>query len=312
MPQRRQPKAADSPSAIPNASTTSTTDFPYFQYISLLGTLTLLLSFTGVFLPASTTLFTTLPPQQSSLDKPQHRLLVPITASPIWTMIWLCAGTAACQAWWAGWMRNLWACYPRLGFVKLSEDEERLLKNNSDKIIALRNAWTNTLIISALFHLIIVALGAPITSFVPQTYTLALFLSLLTTFVPSYALSLPTLSPMVFFSKSTDSIDLRWLASIRLFGQRRMDTPMERSLVFPVIASLVGSWVGAFAIALDWDRPWQAWPLTPAYGALVGYLLGAWSSFGINVMLYFASQDQSYQASTETGTLKRKEGKKKV
>jgi hypothetical protein len=95
------------------------TQFPYFQYTSLLGTHTLLLAFTAVFLPGGTVLITPLPPQQSSLDKPQHRLLEPITANPVWTLLWLCAGTGACQAWWAGWMRQFWAAYPHRkgGFV---------------------------------------------------------------------------------------------------------------------------------------------------------------------------------------------------
>ena len=90
----------------------ATSQFPYFQYASLLGTHTLLLVFTAIFLPAGTVLITPLPPQQSSLDKPQHRLLEPITANPVWTLLWLCAGTVACQSWWAGWMRQLWATYP--------------------------------------------------------------------------------------------------------------------------------------------------------------------------------------------------------
>lgn len=89
--------------------------FPYFQYTSLLGTHTLLLAFTAFFLPGGTVLITPLPPQQSSLDKPQHRLLEPITASPVWTLLWLCAGTSACQAWWGGWMRQFWATYPHHG-----------------------------------------------------------------------------------------------------------------------------------------------------------------------------------------------------
>jgi phosphatidylinositol glycan class F len=93
----------------------TTTHFPYFQYTSLLGTHTLLLAFTAVFLPAGTVLVTSLPPQQSSLDKPQHRLLEPITANPLWTLLWLCAGTSACQAWWAGWMRHLWTTCPHQG-----------------------------------------------------------------------------------------------------------------------------------------------------------------------------------------------------
>lgn len=134
----RPPKPLRRTSKAPSTSASSNADFPYFQYLSVLGTLTLLLSFTSVILPASTSIFTTLPPQQSSLDKPQHRLLIPITASPIWTMIWLCMGTAVCQAWWAGWMRTWWANYPRLGFTRSGENEEdeekRLLRRDPAKI----------------------------------------------------------------------------------------------------------------------------------------------------------------------------------
>lgn len=106
------------------SSTTATSTaahFPYFQYTSLLGTHTLLLGFTAAFLPAGTVLLTPLPPQQSSLDKPQHRLLEPITANPVWTLLWLCAGTGACQAWWAGWMRQLWAAYPHQVVASIAE-----------------------------------------------------------------------------------------------------------------------------------------------------------------------------------------------
>ena len=98
-------------SSTPNARVPST-DFPYFQYTSLLCTHTILLAFTAFILPGSTVLITPLPPQQSSLDKPQHRFLEPITASPVWTLLWLCAGAMACQAWWAGWMRQWWGTYP--------------------------------------------------------------------------------------------------------------------------------------------------------------------------------------------------------
>jgi GPI ethanolamine phosphate transferase 2/3 subunit F len=57
--------------------------------------------------------------------------------------------------------------------------------------------------------------------------------------------------------------------------KKRPKTPIERALVYPVVGTAMGCWTGAIPIALDWDRPWQAWPLTPALGALVGYVLGA-------------------------------------
>ncbi|KAG1748211.1 hypothetical protein EDB19DRAFT_1905264 [Suillus lakei] len=31
----------------------------------------------------------------------------------------------------------------------------------------------------------------------------------------------------------------------------------------------------ALPIALDWDRPWQAWPLTPLFGGIAGYIVGS-------------------------------------
>lgn len=42
--------------------------------------------------------------------------------------------------------------------------------------------------------------------------------------------------------------------------------------------AVVGAWLGAFPIPLDWDRPWQAWPTTCAVGAVVGSTVAAlWS-----------------------------------
>ena len=32
----------------------------------------------------------------------------------------------------------------------------------------------------------------------------------------------------------------------------------ERAVVYPSVGSIVGAWLGAIPIALDWDRPWQA------------------------------------------------------
>jgi phosphatidylinositol glycan class F len=37
----------------------------------------------------------------------------------------------------------------------------------------------------------------------------------------------------------------------------------------------VGAWLGAIPIPLDWDRPWQAYPITIITGAYIGYVLGS-------------------------------------
>jgi phosphatidylinositol glycan class F len=67
-------------------------------------------------------------------------------------------------------------------------------------------------------------------------------------------------------------------------------------MVYPAVGAVLGCWAGAFPIPLDWDRPWQvnqmpklskvliinimsqAWPLTPAFGATLGYIGGAFGA----------------------------------
>lgn len=38
-------------------------------------------------------------------------------------------------------------------------------------------------------------------------------------------------------------------------------------------ATLLGTWLGATVIPLDWGRPWQDWPIPCITGALVGYMI---------------------------------------
>jgi hypothetical protein len=45
-------------------------------------------------------------------------------------------------------------------------------------------------------------------------------------------------------------------------------------ILLPAYGSLIGSWVGGFAIPLDWDVPWKYWPVCNIYGFVGGLLLG--------------------------------------
>ncbi|KAK4161936.1 putative glycosylphosphatidylinositol anchor biosynthesis protein 11 [Cladorrhinum sp. PSN259] len=40
------------------------------------------------------------------------------------------------------------------------------------------------------------------------------------------------------------------------------------------VGALVGGWLGAVPIPLDWDREWQRWPVTILVGVFGGYVLG--------------------------------------
>lgn len=50
------------------------------------------------------------------------------------------------------------------------------------------------------------------------------------------------------------------------------------------LGSCLGAWLGAVPIPLDWDRPWQAFPITIVTGAYIGYALG--SLLGRSSLLY--------------------------
>ena len=63
----------------------------------------------------------------------------------------------------------------------------------------------------------------------------------------------------------------QWL---RLFVDTRCRSAREALVLVPALGATAGAWLGAVPIPLDWDRRWQAWPLTCVYGALVGYGLG--------------------------------------
>ncbi len=40
------------------------------------------------------------------------------------------------------------------------------------------------------------------------------------------------------------------------------------------VGCFVGGWLGAIPIALDWDRDWQAWPITVLVGCYGGWAAG--------------------------------------
>lgn len=40
------------------------------------------------------------------------------------------------------------------------------------------------------------------------------------------------------------------------------------------MGTMIGAWSGAVPIPLDWDRAWQAWPVTVVVGAYLGWAGG--------------------------------------
>ncbi|KAF8727142.1 hypothetical protein AX14_004733 [Amanita brunnescens Koide BX004] len=290
---------------------------PFSQYTSATAVHTTLLAFTVLFLPRAALLWE--PTKHSSTDKPQHEFLDALTASPISTVAWMCIGVAFIQVSWGGWVRS-WYIANVLrseGGAGERDGDERLrrVKLQKQRFKYLKGACLATLVGSFAFHVVLVLLGAPLTNCSTpylsgpecpsdnlhiRTYLLALLLSLLTVPAAAYTIGIPS------FSKGdTQTILIRFLW-IRLFGELSTRNSLERVLVYPVIGVLVGSWLGAIPIALDWDRPWQAWPLTPAYGAVAGYIVATLVAFTIAVIHLMAKVHISAQVVPETRPSKKK------
>lgn len=114
-----------------------------------------------------------------------------------------------------------------------------------------------TLILGTLtFHCIAVLFGAQFVNSVAETFHFALLLSA-TTILPSLCV-----------------LGVHFTTWVRVYSQNSPDLGPESILYCSTIGSLVGAWSGALPIPLDWDRPWQVWPITCVLGNLAGYLLG--------------------------------------
>ena len=99
---------------------------------------------------------------------------------------------------------------------------------------------------------LLILFGAPLTTHLPSTALLATHVSLL------------ALPPLIY-TRGVDSGIWReimgfWLPFDGVWGG--------------TVGALVGCWVGAVPIPLDWGREWQAWPVTLVVGGYGGYVVG--------------------------------------
>jgi phosphatidylinositol glycan class F len=57
----------------------------------------------------------------------------------------------------------------------------------------------------------------------------------------------------------------------RLVIQQRAESRAEELVLACARGACVGAWLSCAAIPLDWDRPWQKWPIPCAVGAVAGH-----------------------------------------
>ncbi|KAG5938264.1 Glycosylphosphatidylinositol (GPI) anchor assembly protein [Claviceps sorghi] len=107
--------------------------------------------------------------------------------------------------------------------------------------------------VTPVIHTLFILFGAPFLTHAAHTLLCAAHFSLLAVFP-------------VFYTRGTDG--QAWLAVVSA------SAPLDET--FGALAGAVlGAWLGAVPIPLDWDREWQKWPVTILVGLYAGSLLGS-------------------------------------
>ncbi|KAK1256564.1 hypothetical protein QJS04_geneDACA019606 [Acorus gramineus] len=106
-----------------------------------------------------------------------------------------------------------------------------------------------------------VVLGAPIRiQYLTRTLYWSLLMSLFT---------------ILFCGSCISTCFAMWLI---VFFVERPRGVLEYMICLPAHGAVIGAWFGAWPMPLDWERPWQEWPICVTYGAVVGYSLGMLAS----------------------------------
>jgi len=110
-------------------------------------------------------------------------------------------------------------------------------------------------VMTAVYHVAIVLLGAGVIENFEETFLLSVLLSVL------------SFLPLCLYFGSNSSLGA-------IFNVYPAPTgSFEACLRQNLYGTLYGTWLGAFFIPLDWDRPWQKWPIPCAFGGIAGYCI---------------------------------------
>lgn len=107
-----------------------------------------------------------------------------------------------------------------------------------------------------IFDFLEVCAGAPFFDKQSQTASLAIMLTVL------------TVVPSCLTIGYEETVEL--LLNISTYSGDLLSNIVKNNICF----TLLGAWLGAIVIPLDWDRPWQVWPVPCYFGGLLGNVVG--------------------------------------
>ncbi|KAL6451995.1 GPI11 Glycosylphosphatidylinositol anchor biosynthesis protein 11 [Candida maltosa Xu316] len=137
-------------------------------------------------------------------------------------------------------------------------------KNVNVPLLIISSILVSVILAVPLF-IAIVLMGAPVYKYSLKTLYLSLHLSLL------------IFSPLLVLY----NLDLNQFK--KLFDEENLyRTIFHHPVLSSVLLTLAGCWLGVIPIPLDWDRPWQQWPITLLVGGYLGSVVGGGLSLVVN------------------------------
>ncbi|ORZ14112.1 GPI biosynthesis protein Pig-F [Absidia repens] len=137
-----------------------------------------------------------------------------------------------------------------------------LLMRQNFRLSILFKALLCTILVTGVLHAIIVLFGASLLDKYYSTFLFASFLAVVTV-LPAFQCLAPTAGSI-------------W---VKIYLQHCPTTTNEIYAYTQVICALLGSWIGAIVLPLDWERQWQEWPISCVISTFLGHFVGVVTGF---------------------------------
>lgn len=182
---------------------------------------------------------------------PFHHLLVLVG------MFYQGLTTNTCGTLWSG-LLTILPLQLVYNYFIIQNTQSNLKKQKGDNVgLLVVGALVVALMSLGVLYASLVLLGAPIFAYWQETFLFAAHLAVI------------TLDPLFVVFK----FDFARLRAI--FGtDTAIRSLMSNAVVALALGGLVGAWLGVLPIPLDWDRPWQQWPVTLVVGLYLGTVIG--------------------------------------
>lgn len=165
-------------------------------------------------------------------------------------------------------LANLIALQFAYGFLlQLQVISKKKKSDGKNPLLRVLMATFGSLLLTNPIFVTMVLLGAP------------LYMGKIETYILSFHFALIIFQPLLI------CYDFNFKKFMEL---RELEDVPKAVISHPILAgcslTIVGAWLGTLPIPLDWDRPWQQWPITIMVGGYIGAFVGPLVGLTISVL----------------------------